>query len=694
MDECIGEKMKKIFLFITAFLIISSSVVQAQIVESRRVAANALWETYGRNNSNPSQMPNAVPANPGNNIDQIVVAPNYSDLKKGLTDLLNNNGGVLRFSNTGPATINFNEVIELFPEYRNRDKIRTIVIQGADITFNGTNKSSIFLLRGSVRLIVQDAIFRNANFQGKSMDNLKKIYRTGGGAIEVTQSGPYFSSLRVRNCQFLDNTVSHFKGMGENQNGAAIRFNYGTSGEVFGSVFKNNKAVTGGAIGATSIQKLTIINSEFDSNLSNGYSSTVGYMNVVEGAGALRVDRTVKPLEIYGSKFTRNSANVKVSGIEVFAAPVSGFSPGMPSNNEPTLIIDNSEFSNNKYNNYAGVSNFNRAFFAGVIVFHGNSATIKMTNSVFYNNDVGQANIRVINNFEFSNCIFANTNFLDTSESIQQGAVFLQNIPESGSFDNCTFYKNEPRNGAVASDIMFWAGNIPSRVELNNSIFYRENTSTKTKQVKAPLIGGGNNQYIPTVNMSSVAEVSTSASDKSNPSIQPNEITDMCLRDDSLLSNIGGLPSCQGVTPMPPSITITSPANDASFTEGSKITVNVNASDESGLDHTSMYVDGGWVQTDKTPPYVFTAENLSVGTHEIKVHAQDNTNVWNSHTINVTINPEGVSNSGGTFACDNNDNNSAQCKSVTGASNAWCNVWNQFKPKYVCFCGGSGPCKK
>ncbi len=547
--------MKHKVSIIALLVLLCTNFASAQTVESRRQAANTLWETYGRNPNNPSQMPDAVPVNVNANIDQIVIDPTFSNLETALKNLLDNNGGILRFNATTPTTINFNNVIHLNPSYQNRDKVRTIIIQGKNITFDGQNNTSLFLVRGSVRLVIQDATLTNANFKGVSQANLKNIFRSGGGAIEVAQAASFFGSLRVRNCQFVNNKVSHFNGIGENQNGAAIRINNKSTAEVFGCSFKNNQAVTGGAIGATSIERLTIINSSFDSNLSNGYKSTTGYMNVVEGAGALRVDRTTKPLEIYGTSFVRNSANVKVSVMEVFIAPVFGSSPGYPTN-EPALVIDNCEFKDNTYNNYAGVSNFERAFFAGCIVFHGNSAKMKLTNSVFDNNEVGQANVRLINNFEFDNCTFANTKFLNVVDAPQQGAVFLQKIPESGSFNNCTFYKNEPRNRTVANDIMFWQGTVPSRVTLNNSIFYRTNTSTNIKQVKAPLKGNGNNQYIPGVASSSLSEVTTTASNKTNPNIIANNIVDMCLGTNTLPLGIGGIDDCSGTPPNPIGIVI------------------------------------------------------------------------------------------------------------------------------------------
>ncbi len=544
--------MKKTYLFIVLFLTLASSITRAQIVESRRNAANSLWEAYGRNASNPSQMPSAVPLDPDSNIDQITISPTFNNLQTALNTLLNNNGGILKFNNSSSVSIKFNNVIHLIPLFRNRDKVRTIVIQGKNITFDGQDKTSLFLVRGNIRLVIQDAKLSNANFEGESQANIRSILRSGGGAIEIAQKGDFSASLRVRNCQFTNNGVSHFRGMGENQNGGAIRVNYKSTAEIFGCTFSNNKAVTGGAIGGTSIKKLIIIDSFFDSNLSNGYESTTGYMNVVEGAGALRVDRTLEPIEIYGTSFTRNSANVKASVMQVFIAPISGSSPGYPAD-KPALVIDNCEFKNNTYNNYVGVSNFRRVFFAGCVIFQGSrNATIKLTNSVFNNNEVGQANIRLINNFEFDNCIFANTKFLNIVDASQQGAVFLQKIPNSGSFDNCTFYKNEPRNGNIANDIMFWESTVPSRVTLNKSIFYRTNTSSIIKQVRVPLRGSGNNQYIPTVNMSLFAEVSNLVSNKTNPNISPNNIVDMCLGSNSLPVNIGGLPDCGTANPLPP----------------------------------------------------------------------------------------------------------------------------------------------
>ncbi len=540
--------MKKVTIFI-AVLFCYTSISFGQTADQRRNAANALWTAYAKDARNPKRMPRAVP-NSARNVDTRVISPSFSALETALRQLAEGNGGMIRFNNgSARRTIRFNRYIHINQHYPTRNRVKTIVIQGRNITFDGQNRSSLFVVRGNLRVIFQDATFRNANMRYSSMNHLRREFRTGGAAIEVAQAGANAGSLRVRNCQFINNTVSHFRGIGENQNGAAIRLNTGSNGEVFGCLFRNNRAVTGGAIGATSINKLTIINSTFDRNISNGYISNSGYMHVVEGAGALRVDRTRQPLEVYGSKFLRNEANVKVSVMEVFIRPIPEGSQNYPKGN--ALVIDNCEFRQNKHHGYRGAVNPRQVFYAGCIVFHSGGTNgrfkggrMKLTNSIFDRNEVGQANIRIINSFNISNCTFANTKFLKNASATQQGAVFLQAVPNNSSFNNCTFYKNEPNNGARASDIMFWLSNIPSKVSLNNSIFYRNNKNTAIKQVHRPLRGGNNNQHIPGVQANKLSKVTHGASNTSNPNIRPNNISNMCLGNNSLRRGLGGLSHC------------------------------------------------------------------------------------------------------------------------------------------------------
>ncbi|HAS45525.1 MAG TPA: hypothetical protein DCS93_33885 [Microscillaceae bacterium] len=557
--------MKKVTFFIIG-LLCYASMSMGQVVEAKRNAANKLWTDYGRNASNPSQMPATIPTPAGNAAYDIErIEPTYAALKAAMQKLVLNSGGMIIFKRSGvinfPASSASNPIshIGLVEHFPTRNLVKTIVIQGKGVTFDGKNRSGLFRIRGNLRVVFQDAVFRNAVLKREQVLEVWKVRndkgqlvplkRVGGAAIEMGQIGSNFSSLRVRNCQFLNNNIPHFQGMNENQNGAAIRLNNFTNGEIFGCTFKNNRAVTGGAIGCTSINKITIINSKFDGNVSNGYVAKNGSINVTEGAGALRVDRTVKPIEVYGTTFENNASNQKASVVQVFIRPAPEGSQAYPKNG-PALIIDNCVFRKNKFNNYAGVSNYKKEFFIGCLFFQSSGINnnfrggkMKLTNTVFDQNEAEKANVLLINNFEIANCTFANTKFLNSGSAAQQGTVFLQLVHDSGSFKNCTFYKNEPLNGNVASDIMFWGGDIPGKVSLNNSIFYRTNKSS-AKQVKAPLKGGNNNQYIPGVAASALSKVANGAVNTTNPNIRPNNITNMCLGNNSLAKGFGGLPDC------------------------------------------------------------------------------------------------------------------------------------------------------
>ncbi|CAM4082398.1 MULTISPECIES: T9SS type A sorting domain-containing protein [Flavobacterium] len=560
--------MKRILKIGTLALFLCAELISAQVVTSHVNAANTLWTNYGRNGANPTQLPNAIPSNVSvANLDKVTIAPNYAALKTAMENMAANNGGVISFNNPSKVTISFNDIINI---NNANGPLKTIVIQGNNkITFNGSNKTSIFVVRGNLRLIIQNAIFTNCKLTKAIVQNKSK-FRTGGGAIEVAQP----ASLRVRTCQFLNNTVEDYDGVTENQNGAAIRFNNYTSGEVFDCTFKGNKAVTGGAIAGTSINKLIVINSTFDGNISNGYSSKTGTKRtVVEGAGAIRVDRTINPIEIYGSTFVNNSANQKCSVIETFIYPVPA--PGVPrtantvdrgtfpdaTKGVNALIMDGCVFRNNKFYNYVGAVNPDRnAFFSGPLLLQSGEpgpltnftrAKVKLTNCVFDNNQCGEANIRMINDFSITNTIFANTKYLNLTNSAgryNRGAVMLQRIPSGGNFDRCTFYNNEPstamHQNVTASGIFSFQSGIENIVTVTNSIFFRTNSNAAYRQTVKPFKGFGNNQFIPGANMSLFDKVTVNNSNTTNPNITPQNIDNMCLGVNSLPLNIGGLPDC------------------------------------------------------------------------------------------------------------------------------------------------------
>ena len=515
--------MKKV----TILLILLACSATLSFGQTDRInAANKMWTDYDRvyTQTVPPAVPNSL-----HNVDVKWSATNRNELQTKLNELVAGNGGILRFDHGGSnKTIYFNEPITIREDWPSRHTTKTITIQcNNKITFDGNNNSSLFIIRGNVRVIFQDAIFKKAKLKGVSKDNLNSIQRTGGGAIEVRQMDSRGASLRVRNCQFLNNEVAHFWGIGENQNGAAIRLHNKSTCEVFDCLFKNNRAVSGGAIGGTSIKKLTVLNSVFNDNKANGYvSNDAGRQNVVEGAGAIRIDRTAEAIEIYGSAFINNKGRTKVSAVEIFLRDVGGGNyPG-----GTAVYMDNCRFKGNKHLGYGGTHNANRKFFNGPMLVHSGETIfssvgkLDMRNTVFEENEVGQANLTLMHYFELRNCKFVKTSFLGQGlskvEPKLRSAVAINNTNNSGLIENCTFFENEPVSGMKSNDIWsaFWQH--ANNVTIRKCIFYRKNNNKNIRVTTRTFNNGKDNiQYTAWGNSSEIAKVTKNGSDRKNPEI-------------------------------------------------------------------------------------------------------------------------------------------------------------------------------
>ncbi len=107
------------------------------------------------------------------------------------------------------------------------DIAKDITIEGNYNTIDGSNQASIFTVKGSHHVILQNIIFKNA-------------YGVNGSAVNV-ESG---SSVEIINCTFINNNASQF--------GGAVYFVAETSAltsKIVNSVFESNSAsVHGGAV--------------------------------------------------------------------------------------------------------------------------------------------------------------------------------------------------------------------------------------------------------------------------------------------------------------------------------------------------------------------------------------------------------------------------------------------------------------
>ncbi|MDB5257891.1 MAG: glycoside hydrolase family 18 [Chitinophagaceae bacterium] len=89
----------------------------------------------------------------------------------------------------------------------------------------------------------------------------------------------------------------------------------------------------------------------------------------------------------------------------------------------------------------------------------------------------------------------------------------------------------------------------------------------------------------------------------------------------------------------PPVVSISSPANNASFTTPASITITANASDVDGtVSKVDFYNGTTLLGSDATSPYSFSWTNVAVGTYSITVKATDNSAaVTTSAAVSVTI---------------------------------------------------------
>ena len=93
------------------------------------------------------------------------------------------------------------------------------------------------------------------------------------------------------------------------------------------------------------------------------------------------------------------------------------------------------------------------------------------------------------------------------------------------------------------------------------------------------------------------------------------------------------------VPSVPPTVVLTGPANNASFTVGTTITLTANASQPAGSITKVEFFNGTTkLGEDLTAPYSFAWTNASVGTHSLGARATDDQNkVGNSALIQITV---------------------------------------------------------
>jgi hypothetical protein len=89
----------------------------------------------------------------------------------------------------------------------------------------------------------------------------------------------------------------------------------------------------------------------------------------------------------------------------------------------------------------------------------------------------------------------------------------------------------------------------------------------------------------------------------------------------------------------PPSVSITAPANGATFTAPANITVSANASDTDGtVTSVQFFANGASIGTDTTSPYSIAWNNVAAGSYSLTARATDNGGAQTTSTaVNITV---------------------------------------------------------
>jgi pectate lyase len=102
-------------------------------------------------------------------------------------------------------------------------------------------------------------------------------------------------------------------------------------------------------------------------------------------------------------------------------------------------------------------------------------------------------------------------------------------------------------------------------------------------------------------------------------------------------------PNCQVTTNQSPTVSITSPANNESFTAPATVVINATAADADGQVTQVQFFNGSTsLGTDASSPYSFTWSNVAAGTYKIKAVATDNANaITTSSEVTIVVNAAG-----------------------------------------------------
>ena len=358
---------------------------------------------------------------------------------------------------------------------------KAITINGNGFTINALEKSRIFTINASSKIVLNNITFVNGNsnlggailFNNDVSDivinNCKFINNTAtsnGGALYV--NGGFIKST-IENTEFINNgaaknggAVYIFNSSSEslfenltfaNNNakgadGGAINFHWELLKTRFNNItfFKNCAKNGGGAINTDQNvnDENTYVNVKFINNTAsknggaiNGYGQS--YKNSFEGCSFANNSATNNGGAIYYARNIRNNVFENCSFIKNTANTGNG-----------GVINTNMAFNNNRFNKNSFINN-SAAVNGGALYVYDKFTANSIENAEFINNAATSNGGAIYIRGSSSENLFENLTFSDNkAKGADGGAINFHGQTSKTSFSNTTFFKNSANNGGGA----------------------------------------------------------------------------------------------------------------------------------------------------------------------------------------------------------------------------------------------------
>ncbi|MGV3502886.1 MAG: DUF4082 domain-containing protein, partial [Adhaeribacter sp.] len=240
---------------------------------------------------------------------------------------------------------------------------------------------------------------------------------------------------------------------------------------------------------------------------------------------------------------------------------------------------------------------------------------------------------------------------LNEGRPLQLGMKFRASV--NGTATGVRFYKQAGNTGTHIGQLYTSTGTLLAQATFTNE------TASGWQQANfaTPVSLTANTTYV--ISYHSSSGLYSGTPNAFGQAIVRNPLRGLASGEDGpngvyLYSNTPGFPSSNagspnywvdvvfstGATNPPPSVAITAPANNASFTAPATITIDANASDANGTITKVEFFQGSTkLGEDLSSPYSFSWTNVPAGTYALTARATDNGNAFTTSTqVSVTVN--------------------------------------------------------